>query len=282
MNAFTVMPMSKQILLTPGETYTGEISIVNPVDSTHDFQYKLDVTPYNVIGDDYTADLATVSKHNEIVKWIKLDSKTGTVAPNETKKVTYTIEVPKDASAGGQYATITVQDASSSASTGSVAVNNIFEMASIIYGNVSGDIVHEGEVVENNIPGFVLIAPIELTSRIENRGNVHENATYQITVDNFLTGEKIYPTNDKEGEFNEVIMPETSRLVEREVGNLPALGVVKVNQTIYYQGEIYPNEQTIIICPIWFLLLVVLTIGAIIAFIVSRIKKHNRKKAHIA
>ncbi len=74
-------------------------------------------------------------------------------------------------------------------------------------------------------------------------------------------------------------MPETTRQVEREVSNLPALGVVKVRQTIYYQGQ-EPSvvEKNVIICPIWFLILLILTIAAIITTIVLIIKKHRKRK----
>ena len=56
-NTFTIMPMSHQVNLAPGNTYTGSITIVNPVDATEDFHYKMDISPYGVIGEDYAADL---------------------------------------------------------------------------------------------------------------------------------------------------------------------------------------------------------------------------------
>ena len=73
-------------------------------------------------------------------------------------------------------------------------------------------------------------------------------------------------------------MPKTTRRIERELNDLPMLGVIKVNQTIYYQGEVSTVEKDVIICPIWFILLVVLTLASIITTIVLIIKKHRRKK----
>lgn len=54
-NAFTILPMSQNFTLVPGETYTGSITVVNPVNSTSDFAYSVSVSPYNVIGEDYQA-----------------------------------------------------------------------------------------------------------------------------------------------------------------------------------------------------------------------------------
>ena len=282
-NTFTIMPMSQQVNLTPGETYTGTLTIVNPSDATEDFHYRIEVSPYSVIGEDYKADLQNVTGRNEIVKWIEVSEPTGTIKPNESKKVAYTIKTPKDAAAGGQYAALTVASNNDNTSNNGVSVNNIFEMASLIYGNVTGEIVREGKILDNSIPGFIAVTPLETSITFENTGNIHEVATVVLKVTNFFTGEVIFPTSDEEGadEFNEIVMPESTYVATRNISNLPALGVVKVNQTVYYRGVSDTVEKEVIICPIWFLLLVIAAIASIIAFIVLRIKKHRKKRIDV-
>lgn len=275
-NTFTIMPMSQQVSLTPGETYTGTITIVNPVDAKGDFHYKMSISPYSVIGQDYTADLKTVTGRNEITNWITIDEPTGVVKPNESKKVTYTIKTPANAAAGGQYAAIAVSSNNDIVQNSGVAVNNVFEMASLIYAKVSGDTVREGNILENNIPGFVAVPPIEVSALLENKGNIHESATVVLNVTNFFTGEVIFPKTDETNEFSELVMPETTYLATRNISNLPSLGVVKVKQTIYFNGKSSVEEKNVIICPIWFLLLVIACIGGIIWFVISKIKKHKK------
>lgn len=277
-NMFTVLPMSQRFSLKPGETYEGSITVVNPVDATEDFAYKIAVVPYGVSGQDYQADLVTDSNHTAMAKWITVKEPTGKVKPNESKKVEFTITVPKNAPAGGQYAALTVTSNNDVNNSEGVAIQNVFEMASIIYGSVAGKTVYDGEVQENNIPGFVMSTPVKLSALISNRGNVHVDATFKITVSDFFTGNVILPTEENDGEYSEVIMPETTRFVEREVSNLPALGVVKINQTIYYNGQAYPVEKDVIICPIWFLALLAVTVCAIIGTIVHLILKHHKNK----
>ncbi|MBO7132043.1 hypothetical protein J6V85_02140 [Candidatus Saccharibacteria bacterium] len=276
-NSFTVLPMSQRFSLEPGKTYTGSLSIVNPADATEDFLYSISVSPYGVMGEDYTADLVTVTNHSEIVKWIKISEPKGRVKPNETKEVEFTITVPENAAAGGQYAAIAVSSNEAASASEGVAVSNVFELASLVYASVSGKTEHKGEILENNIPGFVVSAPITLSALISNEGNVHEDATFIITVSNFFTGQVILPTEDNEGHYNELIMPETTREVTRQINDLPALGIMKVSQTIYYQGDYKTLEKNVIICPIWFLFLVGLTILAIIGTIIRLIIKHKRK-----
>ena len=277
---FTIMPMSQRVSLTAGETYEGSITIVNPADATEDFAYKTKVTPYGVVGEDYKADLTSSSKYTAVSEWIEIEEPTGKVKPNETKKVHFKIKVPKDAPAGGQYATIAVSsDQSSNASSG-VAVQNVFEMASIIYATVAGETKHEGEILDNNIPGFVMNGPVTLTATISNTGNIHETATFVITATDFFSGNVILPNDEVDGQYSEIIMPDTTRYIEREVSNLPALGVINISQTIYYNGQ-EPSvvERNVIICPLWSLLLVIATITALIATVVMIIRKHRRHKS---
>ena len=280
-NMFTILPMSQRFSLKPGETYEGSITVVNPVDATEDFAYKASIVPYGVSGEDYQADLVTDSDHTMVAKWIKLEEPTGKVKPNESKKINFTITVPENAPAGGQYAAITVTSDNDAKDGDGDTVQNVFEIASIIYGTVAGETKHEGKVEENNVPGFVVNPPVKLTAKLTNSGNVHADATFVITVSDFFTGHVILPTEENDGEYNEIIMPDTTRVVEREINNLPALGVVKVNQTIYYNGEMSTVEKNVIICPIWFMILVAVTLCAIIGVIVHIVKKHRKNKKQI-
>ena len=277
-NVFTVTPMNQEISLSPGEVYEGSITVINPSYAKEDFSYKVEVTPYGVAGEDYTADLLSESDRTAISKWIKIAEPTGEIKPNESKKVNFTITVPENVPAGGQYATIAVSSNKDTSNTNGVSVQNVFEIASIIYAKVAGETVHDGEIKENNVPSFVLTKPVMLSALITNNGNIHETATFTITVSDFFTGHVILPTEENTGIYSEVIMPETTRYTEREVSELPDLGVVKVSQTINYNGQTSTVEKNIIICPIWFLVLMLLTIAAIITAIVVLVRKHRHKK----
>lgn len=278
-NTFTLLPMSQRFLLIPGKVTEGSIKIVNPADATEDFSYKVTVTPYGVVGEDYKADLETDSTRTAIAKWIEIEEPTGKIKPNESKEVKFKINVPANAPVGGQYATIAVSSNADTSSSSGVAVQNVLEMASVIYGTVNGPIEHKGEILENNVPGFIVSPPATLSALIKNEGNIHEDASFTIKVTDFFSGNTILPTEDDDGEYSELVMPETTRYIEREVGNLPALGVVKVVQTINYMGkEPSTTDKVIIICPIWFMALVAATTLAIIFTIVQIIRKHRKHK----
>lgn len=276
-NAFTVMPMNQRISLAPGEIYEGSVTVINPSYATADFSYIAEVTPYGVSGEEYTADLLTESDRTAISKWIEIEEPTGIVHPNESKEIKFKITVPTNAPAGGQYATIAVSSNNDVAEQEGVLVQNVFEIASIIYANVAGETVHDGEIVENNIPAFVLANPVKLTAILTNNGNIHENAIITISATDYFTGRVILPTEEFDGRFSETIMPDTTRYIEREVNDLPAIGVVKITQTINYNGQTSTEEHNVIICPIWFIALILAVLGAITFAIICLVKRHHRR-----
>ena len=109
MATFSVMPMSKEIELKPGEVYTGSITVSVPADAEDNFNYQVVVNPYSVVDEYYTADFVTESDWSKIVKWTEVENPTGTIEPNENKEIKYKITAPADAPAGGQYAMISVR-----------------------------------------------------------------------------------------------------------------------------------------------------------------------------
>lgn len=275
-NAFTLMPMNQDISLDPGTTYEGHITVSNPADATSDFSYQVSVNPFSVNGEEYDIDLLTQYNRSLITEWITIDESTGTLKPNESKQINYTIKVPSNAPSGGQYAALTVSAADPLQSGDGLSVSNIIEMASIIYAKVAGETTHDAKVLENNVPGFSAVTPVFVSTLISNDGNVHEAADVTLTVTDVFTGQVILPNGEATGHYTEYIMPETTYRSARAINDLPAVGIVKVNQTVRIGSDVSTTEQNIIICPIWFMALVFLTLCAFVAVIVTLIKKHRR------
>lgn len=279
--AFTVLPMSQDMYLEAGKTFTGSITVANPADASGDFHYAVSVSPYSVVDENYTADLATMSDRSAIVEWIEIENPTGVLKPNESVKVNFKINVPLDAPSGGQYAAIAVRSNEEATDTGGVSVQNVFELASLLLANVAGETKHEGSILENQIPGFITNGSPTVTALLTNDGNVHETAKVTIHVKNAITGETMFPKEGQSDEFIELVMPGTTRYIARSLDDLPSLGIYSVSQDISYLGSSSYNSTVMISCPIWFLVLFIVTIGAIIGMTIALVrKKMMRKKLH--
>lgn len=271
----TVTPMSQRFSLNPGETFEGKITVANPVDATEDYSYSISVAPYSVVGSDYTANLTVSTERTKIADWITIPEPKGSLKPNEVREIPFTITVPENAPAGGQYAAITITSDAPSGSSAGLSVKNIIELTSIIYASVGGETVNDGKILENNVPGFSFSVPVEVSAQISNNSNVHEDAFITLAVKNLLTGEEILPNESETGQYSELIMPESTRYITRNISNLPSLGLLHVVQSIRYNGEVSITEKNLVICPLWFIILVGATLGAIAALIVKRIRRSH-------
>ena len=277
-NEFSVTPMNQMIDLVPGETYNFSITVLNPVNSVENLDYKAYAAPYSVANEGYDADVVTRTDRTQMVDWITIHEPTGTLAPNESKELEFTITVPEDAPGGGQYAAIVVGINNENKTHDNMMVSNVLEIASVLYAKVDGEIIYKGEILENNVPGFSAIAPVTVSSLINNEGNMHEIAEITITATNAFTGEVYMSSGLDNGTFAELIMPDSTKYISKEIEDLPLIGIIRVKQDIYYNYAMSTVEKNVIVCPIWFLVLVILTIAAIVAGVVRAIRKHKKKK----
>ena len=273
----TVSPMSQRIILVPGETYYGTINVTNPLSSEADLIYTSSVASFNMSGDEYeNIDLTSTGSYNQIVDWIRIVDGEGTVSPNGTKTITFAIDVPTDAPAGGQYASIRISNKSdNNAAEGSISVNEYVDVASVIYASVAGETVESGEVVENNIPSVVLSAPLEVSSIVKNDGNVHTDAEYSLQVWSLFSDEEIF-TNE-ESPSNAVIMPESSRANKVTWQNIPLFGIYRVRQTIMLFGESSFVEKYVLFCPLWLFAIIIFAVFGTIAWLVTKSKSRKKK-----
>ena len=251
--------------------------VVNPANATGDFSYEISVVPYNVSGEDYAVDTSQISTYSQIANWITISEPTGTLAPNETKTIDFTIKVPESAPGGGQSAALIVSPSNAQSSGSGVSIEQVFQIASIVYANVSGETVESGEILENSIPYFAFSTPVAATALFTNTGNVYETALVKITATNAITHEQILPAEGESGTFAEIVLPETTRLISRNLSNLPAVGIVQVEQSIDYQGQTSITSHSLLILPIWFIILVLAVIAAAITGIVFAVRHHRRK-----
>ena len=265
-NNFIVSPMLEKISLKAGETYTGSILIANPKDATEDFYYKISTSPYSVIGENYIADFETISDWSRILEWTTLEDTEGTLKPNETKRIFYTIEVPKNAPAGGQYLKIGVTSNAAASGSGG-AVQDVFEIASLVFAEIDGETTRGGRILEGKIPDFVTSSNPAVTAKFTNTGNVHETATTALYVKNLLGGGEIYPQNGENPEMESIIMPLSTRVVSRQIPNLPVVGIFEVKETISYRGDTMDVTSVMVVCPAWFILLILATIASILGMI---------------
>lgn len=274
---FSVSPMSQSATLTPGKTYEGAVGISNPADATADFNYAVDLVPYDVTDASYTVDLTTMSTRSQIVEWTTLENAEGAVKPNETQYVKYKITVPMDAPAGGQYFALAVHSNDAIEGEGNVELGAVFEILSVVYAEVEGETVQEGGIKANNVPGFTTNSDLDSSVVLSNTGNVHATAKITVEVKDLWTGQTIFPLEGEENEFSELVMPGTTREITREIERISDLGMYEITQTVDYMDETSTTSHVVFSCPIWLVGLAGVFI-AVLAWTIVKIVRRNHKK----
>lgn len=283
-NSMTVSPPYQKIILIPGETYSGAISVFNSNNSTRALKYAVEVGSFSQkrsegkdAKDDYgSMDHVSKSSYNQIIDWIKLGKTGGSLEPGASEDITYTIEVPEDAPGGGQYATILVVDNTTSGlpGEGNIGIDQSFQFASIIYAEVAGTTREEGVIVDNTMPSFLLNGPLTAESMVKNNGNVHTDAEYTFQVWPLFSDEEIC-TNEENPETS-LILPETERYHSQSC-DLPSVGIFRAKQVVKLFGETSIVERTVIICPLWLLFLILFVVIAIVIWVAMKIRGNKKR-----
>ena len=282
-SAFTVSPQDQEYVLAPGQSVTGEVEATNPKDAEGDFYYIAEVVPYSVSDDGkYTTNFEATDDHTDIVNWVTMSDEDES-EEKEVHGVYYTITVPKDARGGGQYFAVRVKtdvDAAQKAENNDmVVIKEVIGIASLVYVEVSGDIVVKGEVTDNNIPSFFLTPPINASFVVKNDGNTHAKISYFLQVFPLFSDEEVYTTEEKMD--TKYVLPGASRVITQSWNNTPSIGIFKVRQTVYYDSmdnEPSVTEKMVIVCPVWILFVIFFLIAALIIWIVMRVKARGKNK----
>ena len=271
----TISPPKQDIILVPGEVYEGTLRVSNSANASKDLKYSAKIGSFGLGKDengntDYNdTDTDTITEYNQIMEWIKLGKDHGTVAPNTTDTIPFTITVPEDAPAGGQYATIIVQDDTEKDSDagGNIVIENVVRFAASILAEVAGETRNEGAILDNSIPAFMLNNKLAATSTVQNNGNVHTKASYVLQVWPLIGDEEI--CTNEESPTEHTVMPGTERINAEEC-NLPPFGIFRAKQTVKIFGETSVAEKVVVVCPLWLLFIIIFAIVSLVIWIVMK------------
>lgn len=272
-NYFALSPMYQMVTIVPGETFVGNFQLINPADTTEDFNYELRVEPFST-DENNEISLTANGDYNQIVNWIELAETEGSIAPNSTKEVRFYIHVPENAAAGGQYASIVINSKAEEDPSTNIDIQEVFESAHLIYADVSGDTKRGGDINDLDVPGFLFSGNITGSSRIKNTGNVHSKATHTLQVFPLFSGEELY-TNEEAPKQNWV-MPNNAKYTSISWDETPSVGIFHVIYNVEFEGIESKVDKFVIICPLWLLLLIFLAIFLIIFKILWGKKKEKK------
>ena len=277
MVGFSMSPMNQHLILEPGETYEGSFSLMNPANNSAEVSFDLLVRSFYK-DESGTAVFEDFNGTGKIADWITINSPTsGVINPGQSINVLYSVTVPSDAPAGGQYGSITAVSSPSKDNDGgtSATIRESVAMAYTIYAEITGNTIHQGEISGVNVPSFLFDGNIFGSSTIKNTGNVHGSAKYKLQVYPLFSNEEIY-TNEENPDAK-IVFPQRTVYNETIWENTPPVGIFNVVYTVEFEGVTEQVSKMVIKCPIWLLFIIIFAVVALIIWIVLRAKNKGKK-----
>ena len=275
--SLNVAPMHQKIVLMPGESYEGSFTVSNAASNDEALHYGTSVMPF-YLDDSNSVVFEKNDNYNQIVDWITVKNGTGSLAPNSSEIIRYSIDVPENAPAGGQYAMIKVGSVNPDtlSSGNSVNIDITYGVGYLIYAEVTGATERRGEIIEADVPGFIFDGNITASSSIKNTGNVHGIAKYTLQIFPLFSSEEVF-TNEEEP-ATRTIIPEQTIYNETVWDKTPVFGVFNVIYNVEYEGATAQVKKMVIKCPIWLLFIIIFAIVALIIWLVLRAKNRGNKR----
>lgn len=267
-DSLRVSPVRTDVVIKPGESRTVKVSVQNMTDSTLTFK------PINndfVAGDSEDGSPSIIFDENEYapthsLKRFMKPIPNVVVGPSEQVGVDVVINVPHNAQAGGYYGAVRFAPV---LPDGSSSVNVSGSVASLILMKVPGNVVEnltmkEFAVTQKGKASTRFSSPkdIDVTVRLENKGNVHIAPFGNI----FVTKGKdmVYSAKINDKKPAGVILPDSTRkwtVPAEKIGNF---GKYNITAVVGY-GE---NNKTINIEKSIWIIPTIYIVGAIVAVLV--------------
>ena len=273
---FTVSPISQKVALVPGQVYHGSFSVSNPAYGDDEVSYKVSVLPF-YMDDKFNPVYEEKGDYNQIISWIQIENPEGKLKPNTGNEINFTINVPKTAPAGGQYAALAVTSNDEAKTTGNTNIQQILQFSHLLFAEVAGETVHNVRVKDISLPSFMLGGNLSGTITVINEGNTHADINGVLQVFPLFSDEEIYTNEEKPD--SKIVMPDSTRLVATVWDKTPSVGIFRVKYTVSVDGQVMGKiEKVVVICPIWLIFIIIVVIVALVVWIIIRIKSSKKQK----
>lgn len=248
----TISPTSADISLKPGESYKGQMLVINQGEI--DVSYKVFASPYSVSGEEYKPYFSPIPGATDVTKWFTFGAKGSLLKIGNQDTIPYTVTVPRGTGAGSYFATIFAQ----TEDKGSSGVITRKRVGMVVYLKVEGNVTEKGGVSTWSVP-WVQEAPFRADLKLSNTGSVHYRAKVNVRVSDLFGGVKLKYTRDP------VVLPQKVRDIPVEWQNGATFGLFKVDGDVNYLGKTEKLPTRIVF--IASLPMRLLTIGMLAAFI---------------
>ncbi len=281
----TITPPFFELNVSPGEFWASSIKVVNT--NPGDLPVYVTVMDFASVGEEGHGRFVPVSANgdasNSLASWIKLTGGSHfTVPKGQSRDISFSLQVPNDASPGGHYAAILVGTQPADPAQGSGLKVSSY-ISSLFFVRVSGDVHEQGDIREFSTDSTFYSDPnAHFTVRFENKGNVHLHPEGNIAIHDMWGKQvgQILVNNDNE--FGNVL-PDSIRRYDfswKGESGLSGLGRYTATVTLTYGDTSRQNVFRAVsfwVIPVWEVSGILGGSATLIFFIVFIVKWYVRR-----
>ena len=279
--ALTITPPLFQLSISPGETWSSGIKVVNT--NPYDITVYTQPMNFSADGDEGRSSFAPlIPDGNALGNWIQVQEGPIVIPQEKTTVIPFTVTIPENAPPGGHYASIFIGNRPPRNQDGnSVTVTS--NIATLLFVRVAGDIIERG-LIRDFYTGkaFYQRPEAEFELRFQNLGNVHLQPQGDVLITNMWGKERgSIPINQK-SDFGNVLPQQDRKFTFSWEGeySLYDIGRYKAIATLAY-GKM--GRQNIVrtthfwVLPIWTALQVLGGLIIVLFFFIWSIKRYVRR-----
>lgn len=210
-----------------------------------------------------------------------------TLEPGEDKNLTYTINIPQDAVAGGYYGAIAFRAVPANQvgpESGQVALTA--NVASLVLIEIPGDITEQIQLKGikvlkgNKEASFFTGVPSKIAIGVQNNGNSFSKPFGTVSITD-MSGKRVhsYELNNSTPRNN--ILPKTSRTFTDDIKGVKKPGRYTVTADISHGsgGEVITQKVSFWYMPVWLIITLLVLLGAVIGGAYYLYRKQFGKKS---
>lgn len=247
----TMSPTTQKHEIEAGESYTGSFKVINS--GKTDYTFLVYTKPFSVKGEEYSTDYSSSSERADADRWVQFDTTEAQLKPGDEKEISYTVQVPEDASIGGHYAVLFAETQPDDKEAQGSQIIRKKRVGMVLRVNVAGDIRESGTVLESSLPFLQFSSPLASSLRIENSGNVDFDAQSSIRISDAFGSLKY--SADKP---DTTVYPDTIRRIDYAWNDVSWFGIYKVVLSAKYLDKDYLVSRYVLVIPQWLIVLVII------------------------
>ena len=276
-SGLSLSPTRSELRIEPGKTDKVEVSVRNVTRGA--IVAKPFISDFE--SDDATGEpklyASTEKRNSASIASFVTGLEEVSLAPGESKNLTYTVSVPGNAAPGGYYGAITYRAVPASQAgpeSGEVALTA--NVASLVLIEVPGDITEQIQVTgakigkfvnstQINFGSFFTIKPDRAAISIKNNGNSFSKPFGTVTLTN-MSGKQIYSYELNNATPRGNILPKSTRTFTDEIKNVGKPGRYTLTANISHGtgGEVITQKVSFWYIPVWLLVAMgVLLLGVV-------------------